>query len=62
MWNDIGLVKQTNLEDENTIDVEFHDTNHHHAFRINNTVNHTMAALSAEALVLACEATEENPR
>uniref|UniRef100_A0A1B6MKD1 Uncharacterized protein n=1 Tax=Graphocephala atropunctata TaxID=36148 RepID=A0A1B6MKD1_9HEMI len=61
VWNDVGIVKQTNTEDENAIDVEFHDTNHHHAFRVNNLAGHTLAALSAETLVMACEATEDNP-
>lgn len=62
VWNDVGIVKQTNVEEENAIDVEFHDTNHHHSFRINNVLGHTMAALSLQALVLACEATEDSPR
>ncbi|XP_046676836.1 WD repeat and HMG-box DNA-binding protein 1-like isoform X1 [Homalodisca vitripennis] len=61
VWNDVGIVKQTNTEEENAIDVEFHDTVLHHAFRVNNMAGHTLAALSKEALVMACEATEDNP-
>jgi chromosome transmission fidelity protein 4 len=42
------------------IDVDFHDASLHHAFRINNLLNHTLAALNSEALVLACEKTEDS--
>ncbi|XP_065202901.1 WD repeat and HMG-box DNA-binding protein 1 [Planococcus citri] len=60
VFNDVGYVRQTNTEDENVIDVDFHDVSIHHAFRINNLLNHILAALSPEALVLACEKTEES--
>lgn len=59
MFNDVGYVRQTNIEEENMIDVDFHDASIHHAFRVNNLLNHTMAALNSEALVLACEKSEE---
>jgi hypothetical protein len=62
VWNDVGIVKQTNLDEESAIDVEFHDTGLHHNFRMGNDAGHTLAALSREALVLACEATEDSPR
>lgn len=62
VFNDVGYARQTNTEDENVIDVDFHDVSIHHAFRINNLLNHVMAALSSDALVLSCEKTEESAR
>ncbi|OWR47950.1 acidic nucleoplasmic DNA-binding protein 1 [Danaus plexippus plexippus] len=55
-WNDIGIVRCHTAENgESTIDVEFHDSNLHHGIHLNNYLNHTMASLSANVLVLACE-------
>ncbi|XP_064097260.1 WD repeat and HMG-box DNA-binding protein 1-like [Macrobrachium nipponense] len=61
VWNNVGIVRQYTSEDESTIDVEFHDTSVHHALHLNNNAGHTMAALSNEALVLACEAQDDQP-
>ena len=47
-------------EDTN-IEVNFHDVTVHHSMHINNYLNHTMAALSAEALVLAAPPVDNNP-
>lgn len=55
IFNDIGYARQINTEDENVIDVDFHDNTIHHAFRIKNVLGHTIAAMSQEALVLGCE-------
>lgn len=60
VWNDVGVVKCFNTDDENSIEVDFHDTSVHHSFHISNAHNHTMADLSQEILVLACEASEED--
>ncbi|CAH0727458.1 unnamed protein product, partial [Brenthis ino] len=55
-WNDIGIVRcHTAANGESTIDVEFHDSNLHHAIHLNNYLNHTMASLSSTVLALACE-------
>lgn len=66
MWNDVGRVHQYDGEEddgEKTINVEFHDTSFHHALHVDNSVhNFTMAALSTDALVLACEADGEISR
>lgn len=62
VWNNVGIVRQYSSEDENSIDVEFHDTSVHHTLHLNNTAGHTMATLSTEALVLACEAQDDQPR
>ncbi|PNF36311.1 hypothetical protein B7P43_G00541, partial [Cryptotermes secundus] len=61
VWNSIGVVRCYNTEDENSIDVEFHDTSLHHALHINNFLKHTMATLTDEVLVLACEIQDEAP-
>ncbi|XP_059096826.1 WD repeat and HMG-box DNA-binding protein 1-like [Tigriopus californicus] len=60
VWNDVGVVKCFNTDDENSIEVDFHDTSVHHSFHISNAHNHTMADLSTEILVLACEASEDD--
>ena len=62
MWNFIGYIRQYNTDEENSIDVEFHDTATHHPIHVTNTMNHTMAGLSAEAVALACESDEDSPR
>ncbi|KAJ7420248.1 WD repeat and HMG-box DNA-binding protein 1 [Willisornis vidua] len=59
VWNSVGIVRCYNDEQDNAIDVEFHDTSVHHATHLPNSLNHTMADLSTEAILLACESTEE---
>ncbi|CAI5764819.1 repeat and HMG-box DNA-binding 1 [Podarcis lilfordi] len=59
VWNSIGIIRCYNDEQDNAIDVEFHDTAIHHAMHLPNSLNHTMAALSSDAILLACESTEE---
>ncbi len=44
------------------IEVDFHNSSIHHSFSLPNTLGHTMAALSEEALVLAAGRTEEEKR
>ncbi|KAG8561603.1 hypothetical protein GDO81_015408 [Engystomops pustulosus] len=59
MWNSIGVIRCYNDEQDNAIDVEFHDTSIHHAMHLTNTLNHTIADMSQEAVLLACEGIEE---
>ncbi|XP_063295848.1 WD repeat and HMG-box DNA-binding protein 1 [Pelobates fuscus] len=59
MWNSVGVIRCYNDEQDNAIDVEFHDTSIHHALHLTNTLNHTIADLSQEAVLLACESTAE---
>ncbi|XP_013779027.1 WD repeat and HMG-box DNA-binding protein 1-like [Limulus polyphemus] len=59
LWNSVGIVRCYNTEEENAIDVEFHDTAVHHPIHVTNVMNHKMAALSNDALMLAC-GREEN--
>lgn len=61
VWNFIGIIKQYNTEEENSIDIEFHDTAIHHAMHVTNTSNYTMADMSSEAVILAAESDEDNP-
>ncbi|XP_041351144.1 WD repeat and HMG-box DNA-binding protein 1-like [Gigantopelta aegis] len=53
-WNSVGIIKQYNTEEENSIDIEFHDAATHHAMHITNNMDYTMADLSSEAVVVAC--------
>ncbi|XP_039177138.1 WD repeat and HMG-box DNA-binding protein 1 [Crotalus tigris] len=59
VWNSVGIIRCYNDEQDNAIDVEFHDTAIHHAMHLPNNLNHTMADLSSEAILLACDSTEE---
>ncbi|NXY82473.1 WDHD1 protein, partial [Alcedo cyanopectus] len=59
VWNSVGIIRCYNDEQDNAIDIEFHDTSVHHATHLPNSLNHTMADLSTEAVLLACEGTEE---
>ncbi|XP_055145284.1 WD repeat and HMG-box DNA-binding protein 1 isoform X2 [Symphalangus syndactylus] len=59
VWNSIGIIRCYNDEQDNAIDVEFHDTSIHHATHLSNTLNYTIADLSHEAILLACGSTDE---
>uniref|UniRef100_A0A3Q3BE51 WD repeat and HMG-box DNA-binding protein 1 n=1 Tax=Kryptolebias marmoratus TaxID=37003 RepID=A0A3Q3BE51_KRYMA len=59
MWNSVGIVRGYNDEQDNAVDVEFHDTAVHHAMHLTNSLGHTMADLSQEAVLLACPGTDE---
>ncbi|XP_047395847.1 WD repeat and HMG-box DNA-binding protein 1 isoform X1 [Sciurus carolinensis] len=59
VWNSIGIIRCYNDEQDNAIDVEFHDTSIHHATHLSNALNYTVADLSHEAILLACESTDE---
>nr|XP_045010764.1 WD repeat and HMG-box DNA-binding protein 1 isoform X2 [Jaculus jaculus] len=61
VWNSIGIIRCYNDEQDNAIDVEFHDTSIHHATHLSNTLNYTVATLSHEAILLACQSTDELP-
>ncbi|XP_013874087.1 WD repeat and HMG-box DNA-binding protein 1 [Austrofundulus limnaeus] len=58
-WNSVGIVRGYNDEQDNAIDVEFHDTAVHHAMHLTNSLGHTVADLSQEAVLLACPSTQE---
>jgi chromosome transmission fidelity protein 4 len=62
VWNNIGIVRCHSEEEPASIDIEFHDSSLHHSMNLINHLNHTMAALSETAVLLACQANEELPR
>lgn len=65
LWNNIGIVKQYNLEEDCSIGVEFHDSSLHHSIHVPNSAGqqgYSLAALSDQALVLAAEAASDAPR
>ncbi|KAF7643114.1 hypothetical protein LDENG_00244900, partial [Lucifuga dentata] len=57
-WNSVGIVRCYNDEQDNAIDVEFHDSAVHHAVHLSNTLGHSMADLSQQAVLLACRSTQ----
>ncbi|XP_062302789.1 WD repeat and HMG-box DNA-binding protein 1 isoform X2 [Osmerus eperlanus] len=59
MWNSVGIVRGYNDDQDNAIDVEFHDTSVHHAIHLTNSLGHSVVDLSQEAVLLACPGTEE---
>ena len=63
VWNNVGIVRCFGEDGGESglasIEVEFHDTSIHHGLHIPNTLGHTMAALSARALILACPAHDD---
>ncbi|XP_051872624.1 LOW QUALITY PROTEIN: WD repeat and HMG-box DNA-binding protein 1 [Pristis pectinata] len=61
VWNSIGIIRCYSDDQDNAIDVEFHDTSLHHAIHLSNVLNHTMADLSHEAVLLACAKSDEHP-
>lgn len=62
MWNSVGIVYNRTEDDISSIDVEFHDVTTHHALHIMNHLNHSMAALSSQALLLASEGNDSIAR
>ncbi|XP_063231056.1 WD repeat and HMG-box DNA-binding protein 1 isoform X3 [Bacillus rossius redtenbacheri] len=60
VWNCVGVVRCSSFP-EDVIDVEFHDTSTHHALHLSNSEQHSLAALTEHALVLACEGAEDRP-
>lgn len=55
VWNHVGIVRAHSTDNENSIEVEFHDSSVHHGLHMNNYLNHTMASLSTTVLALCSE-------
>lgn len=55
VWNHVGIVRAHKTVNENSIEVEFHDSSVHHGIHLNNYLNHTIASLSTTVLALCCE-------
>jgi chromosome transmission fidelity protein 4 len=53
VWNSIGLITQFMKEDDESIDIEFHNASYHHTIHLKNQYGYTMADMSKEAIVMA---------
>ena len=58
----MGIVRQYTSEEENSIDIEFHDSATHHALHVDNNNDYVMADLSSQAVVLASRGDDDTPR
>ncbi len=52
-WNNIGLITQFMKENDESIDIEFHNATYHHTIHLKNQYGYTMADMSTEAIVMA---------
>ncbi|XP_015762017.1 PREDICTED: WD repeat and HMG-box DNA-binding protein 1-like [Acropora digitifera] len=59
VWNSVGIVRCHKEDEISSIEVEFHDASTHHPLHLTNHLNHTMAALSSTALLLACKVQDD---
>jgi len=57
-WNSVGIVTCNRTEEENIIDVEFHNSDVYRPIHLPNTYNYTMADLNTDSLLLAAPAIE----
>ena len=58
----MGVVRNHGDEEASMVEIEFHNTSTHHAFSMPNPLGFSMAALNEQALVLACERSDDVPR
>ena len=58
----MGIIRQYVTDDENSVDIEFHDTSTHHALHIDNKHDFEMADLSSQAVLLASHGSGDGPR
>lgn len=61
VWNYVGMIRSYRTEEENTIEIDFHNTAFHSGIFMENVHGHTMGALSYHAAVLASVG-QENKR
>lgn len=59
VWNSVGIVRAYNDDQDNAVDIEFHDSAVHHAMHLSNTLGHNMADISQEAVLLGCPSNDE---
>lgn len=52
MWNNVGVIRHYQTEDENSIDITFHDKATHHAVHIHNDSNYVIGDVSKDCYVL----------
>jgi hypothetical protein len=53
VWNSVGLITQSNIKGDESINIEFHNTTFHHTIHIKNEFGYTMADMSKEAIIMA---------
>lgn len=53
VYNSVGIIKSHDSDQENSLDVEFHDIAVHHALHLSNSEGATMAAMSRKILATA---------
>ncbi|XP_058121938.1 WD repeat and HMG-box DNA-binding protein 1 [Anopheles ziemanni] len=61
VYNHVGMVRRHATEKENSIEVEFHNSQQHHGIHLINYLNHTMAGLSETVLAMACSSDDGSP-
>lgn len=52
VWNNIGIITQFMKENDESIDIEFHNATYHHTIHLKNQFGYTMADMSKEAIVM----------
>jgi chromosome transmission fidelity protein 4 len=52
-WNSVGVITQFNREEDDSIEIEFHNASYHHTIHLKNQYGYTMADMSREVVVLA---------
>jgi chromosome transmission fidelity protein 4 len=52
-WNSVGLITQSNIEGDESINIEFHNVTFHQTIHIKNQFGYTIADMSKEAIVMA---------
>lgn len=53
VWNTVGVITQFSKDEDDSIDIEFHNASHHHTIHMKNQLGYTMADMSREVVVLA---------
>lgn len=53
VWNSTGIITQFNKEEDNSIEIEFHNASLHHTIHLKNQYGYTMADMSREVVALA---------
>lgn len=61
MWNSVGVIRHYQTDDENSIDITFHDKAIHHAVHIHNDANYIIGDVSKDCFVLGSFGDNDNP-
>lgn len=58
----MGVVISHNSDDDNSIDIQFHDSSVYHAIHLSNSCGYQMGSLSSKALALASDKVDDSVR